>query len=205
MKPSLINAFDLNATWWETCVNVMRFGKDYKITRGSYVGQRRRQLASLTIVIDHPEMRPLAPICETPVTSDEAIERYFSDYLINSDLADNEQYTYGSRIAPHLETIAEILRITPETNQAVIEIARPEDIKLSDPPCLRCIGWNMVESTLQFSSFWRSWDIHGAMPVNLGGLQLLNEMMADWTGIESGPLIAYSNGAHIYEYAWGMM
>lgn len=205
MKPSLIGAWDLNAAWWETCAAVKRFGKDYKITRGSYVGQQRRQLASLTVAILHPGNRPLAPICETPVTDNDAIEKYFAESLISSDIPDNAQYTYGSRISPHLKIIAEMLRTTPGTNQAVVEIARPEDIELPDPPCLRCLGWNIVEDTLQLSSFWRSWDIHGAMPVNLGGLQLLNEMMADWTGLKSGPLVAYSNGAHIYEHAWRMM
>lgn len=205
MIPNLTGGWDLDQAWHDTCRAVMEFGEDYKITRGSYVGQQRRQLASLTVIVEHPESRPLAPICDTPVTSDEAIERYFADYFINSDLADNEQYTYGGRIAPHLETIAEMLRATPGTNQAVIEIARPGDISLTDPPCLRVLGWNVVKGTLQLSSFWRSWDIHGAMPVNLGGLQLLNEMIAEWAGIKIGPLVAYSSGAHIYEHAWGML
>lgn len=198
----LLNTWDLDATWPAACQAVMKLGYNYKVERGSYTGQLRRQLSQLTITVRHPENRPLAPICQQPVTDEAAIERYFADYIINPTVSAQEQYTYPSRIAPHLETVATMLRITSGTNQAVVEIARPEDINLLDPPCLRCLGWNVVAGLLQLSSFWRSWDVHGALPVNLGGLQLLNETMAEWSGLKTGPLVAYSCGAHIYEHSW---
>lgn len=200
-----INAWDLDACWKETCRLIMQAGFDYKIDRGSYVGQIRRQLPQLIVTIFHPENRPLAPVCETPATDNDAIEKYFAESLISSEIPENAQYTYGSRISPYLEAVAKMLKATPGTNQAVIEIARPDDTGLSDPPCLRSLGWNIVQGKLQLSSFWRSWDIHGAMPVNLGGLQLLNEMIAEWAGVEAGPMVAYSSGAHIYEHAWGLL
>lgn len=200
-----LNVWDLDAAWKDTCRAVMESGKDYKIDRGSYVGQIRRQLPYLSLIIDHPENRPLSPVCEQPVTNDRAIEQYFADYLINPSVSKHEQYTYASRIAPHLETVAEMLKDSQGTNQAVIEIARPEDIGLSDPPCLRCLGWNIINERLQLSSFWRSWDVHGALPVNLGGLQLLNEMIAEWIDAKSGRLVAYSSGAHIYEHVWHLL
>jgi len=203
-----INAWTLDEAWRLSCAEVMQYGTEYDIEYGSYVGQKRKQLEHLTLVINAPWTRPLAPICavgETPATDDNAITTYFADYLASPKLAENEQYTYGNRIHEHLEEIARRLRETPGTNQAVISISRPEDILLCDPPCLRELDWKVTGEGLWLSSYWRSWDIHGALPVNLGGLQLLNEMIAEWAGLECGPMVAYSAGAHIYDHAWGLV
>lgn len=192
----------------QTLRTVMQHGTDYLVQRGSCVGQLRRQLPALALLVEHPETRPLAPVCGPgvlAVATDASIHKYFADYLIGSQVADREDYTYGSRIAPYLEVTAEMLRTTPGTNQATIEIARPSDILLDDPPCLRSLTWNVVDDKLQLTNFWRSWDVHGGLPMNLGGLQLLNEMMAEWAGIESGDLVAYSSGAHVYEHVWGLV
>lgn len=200
-----IKAWNLEEAWRLTCKEVMVNGKDYQVERGSYVGQQRRQLLHLMLMVRRPGDRPLAPLVppgENAVTNEEAIQRYFTDYLMCSTLAENEQYTYGNRIDQYLEHVARMLTKTPHTNQAVIEISRPEDILLNDPPCLRVLDWKVIDDTLWLSSYWRSWDVHGALPVNLGGLQLLNEMMAEWVGLWPGPQVAYSSGAHIYEHAW---
>jgi len=103
---------------------------------------------------------------------------------------------------PHLATVIAMLRNTPSTNQATIEIAKPEDILLESPPCLRVLSWKVVGRQLWLTSFWRSWDLYAALSTNLGGLQLLNEMVAEATGIEPGSQIAYSDGGHIYDHFW---
>jgi len=105
---------------------------------------------------------------------------------------------------PRLDTLIEMLRESPGTNQATIEIARPEDILLESPPCLRVLSWKVIESELWLTSFWRSWDLYAALSTNLGGLQLLNEMIAEAAGLETGAQIAYSDGAHIYDHFWGL-
>jgi len=67
------------------------------------------------------------------------------------------------------------------------------------------VSWKVVgDGTLQMSVFFRSWDLYTGFPTNMGGLQLLNEMMAEWAGLQSGHLVAYSDGAHIYDHAWGI-
>jgi thymidylate synthase len=180
-------------------------GDVYTIERGSYVGQQRKQLSRLAVAILRPEIRPLSPVIKgAPVADDESIHRYFEDYLINPDVGPNEVYTYSSRLAPHLEYIATMLRETPNTNQATIEIGRPEDVYLDDPPCLRVVSWKVLPIGLQMSVFFRSWDLHTGFPTNVGGLQLLNEMMAEWVGLDSGYLVLYSDGAHLYDHSWGM-
>ncbi len=178
-------------------------GRIYKIDRGSFEGHQRKQLDTLAFIITHPETKPLGFSYKGQgISTEDDIWTYFMDYLISPMVTLNETYTYGNRIEPYLRPVAKMLRDTPHTNQATIEVARPEDVLLSDPPCLRLLSWKVTPNGLQLTTFWRSWDLYAALPVNLGGIQLLNEMMAEWAALESGPLVCYSDGAHLYDYCW---
>lgn len=206
----------IGEAWLNTCQAVMRRGRRYTVQRGSYAGQQRVQLDRLAFVITNPGERPLAVEWRAPggsgvddekrrpVSSDDDIRRYFEDYIISPPRHENnnEQYTYGQRIAAQLEHVAVMLKETPYTNQASISVAQPSDVLLSDPPCLRELSWKWDGEGLQLSSFWRSWDVYGALALNLGGLQLLNEAIAEWAGLMPGSLVCYSDGAHIYEQSW---
>lgn len=195
----------IGESWLNTCQAAIRTGRRYTIQRGSYVGQRRAQLDQLAFVVTRPGERPLGvEYGGVPISDDKSIRRYFEDYLISPSVSAQEQYTYGQRIAAQLEDIAVMLHKSPETNQASVSVARPSDIKLADPPCLRELSWKSTDNGLQLTSFWRSWDIYGALALNLGGLQLLNEAVAEWAGLTIGPLVCYSDGAHIYEQSWGV-
>jgi len=44
-----------------------------------------------------------------------------------------------------------------------------------------------------------SWDLYAGFPGNLGGLELLKQMMAYGVGVDNGSIIATSKGLHIYE------
>lgn len=196
----------IGEAWLNLCQGCVRDGREFTITRGSYVGQHRKQFDTVAFTITHPETRPLGFEHDgLAISDDKSIEKYFADYLINPDLAPGEQYTYASRMAPHLEAIAEMLRVTPGTNQATLEVARPEDVLLADPPCLRMLSWKVTGLKLQLSSFWRSWDLFSGLPTNLGGLQLLNELMAEWAEVRPGPLFCTSDGAHVYDHNWKMV
>ncbi len=192
--------------WLNVCQQVMLHGREFTIDRGSYARQKRKQLDALAFTISHPETRPLGfehkglPVCD-----DKSIEGYFVDYLISPELMPDEQYTYGSRIEPHLERVAMMLKESPGTNQATIEVARPDDVLLPDPPCLRVLSWKVTDKGLQLSSFWRSWDLFAAFGTNLGGLQMLNEAMAEWAGVKPGPMFCSSDGGHIYDHCWEML
>jgi len=196
----------IGEAWLRNCLLCLEQGRAYTIQRGSYAGQQRKQLDMLAFVIEQPGERPLGiEYRGQPVSSDAAIEAYYRDYLISPHKRKNEQYTYGERIEPYLERLCWMLIDTPHTNQATIEVARPEDIWLDDPPCLRVLSWKVVPcGWLQLSSFWRSWDLCSGFPTNLGGLQLLNEYIAGCTGLEAGPMGCYSDGAHLYDHSWGM-
>jgi len=89
-------------------------------------------------------------------------------------------------------------------NQMVLQVAKPSDMLLQDPPCLRHIDTRIQDGKLHFYPYFRSWDLWGGFPANLGGIQLLKEYCADEIGVEDGEIIASSKGLHIYDYSFDL-
>lgn len=193
--------------WRDSMWCCIRNGIDYKVEQGSYVGQIRRQLPYLMIRVEEPGTRPLAPrmpelLNIPPTTTEEKIFDYFLDYLLLGRTINNEDYTYGQYIAPQLLRCIDHLKSSGgKTNQACIQIGDINSIELESPPCLRVITFKVVYERLYMSTFFRSWDLFAGLPQNLGGLQLLKEYVLAYldSDIDDGPLIAYSDGLHIYE------
>ena len=173
---------------------------------GSYVGQIRKQLPFVTIIIDNPGLRPLSPIMPPNIpgpTNEEKIEKYFTRYLMSEQKDPNEEYTYGEFIWEQIDKIIWLLQESHgNTNQATICIGNPKTIYLSDPPCLRHVSFKVVEGRLNMSVYFRSWDLYAGLPENLGGLQLLKEYVLanieDSFPVVDGKIIAFSDGLHIY-------
>lgn len=197
----------IEQAWRMTLWTCARYGYSYKVEKGSYEGQLRKQLDHLVVVIDEPGIRPLAVSLPENTgipapTSEEKIQSYFFEYLATDTKEDKEDYTYGQYIAPQLPGVIELLNKSGgSTNQACISVGDKDSIKLNDPPCLRVIDFKVVEDKLAMSLFFRSWDIFVGFPENLGGLQLLKEyiLMHLEFPVYDGSIIAYSSGAHIYE------
>jgi len=89
-------------------------------------------------------------------------------------------------------------------NQMVLQVAHPSDLLLQDPPCLRQIDTRIQDGKLHFYPYFRSWDLWGGFPANLGGIQLLKEYVAAEIGVEDGEIIASSKGLHIYDYSFDL-
>lgn len=89
-------------------------------------------------------------------------------------------------------------------NQMVLQVGSPGDMLLKDPPCLRHIDTRIQDGKLHFYVYFRSWDLWGGFPANLGGIQLLKEYVAAEIGVEDGEIIASSKGLHIYDYAFDL-
>ena len=88
-----------------------------------------------------------------------------------------------------------------------MEIASPFDVQLEDPTCLRFIDTRIKQDSdgdwrLHFNVYFRSWDVAAALPLNLGGIQLMKEGMAEKIGVLDGELTANSKGAHLYKHSW---
>ena len=229
LRPVYIEAFDLDDAWFRCLSQLLEKGYVYKIDRGSYAGQRRLEFDFVSVHVKNPAHQIIPVIPEgssipAPTTMD-YIQEYLQ-YLLTSTKTATEDYTYGERLVDpkvKIETnsagkkmikemplecnqIEEVIKIYktegPGTNQAIMEIGMPSDIKLEDPPCLRIIDTRLRYGKLHFILYFRSWDLWGGFPSNLGGLELVKQYMAEEIGVGNGEIIACSKGLHLYEYAW---
>ncbi len=205
MDISLIEARDLSEAWFLCLRKTLTEGYEYRIERGSYAGQRRKELDFAVVHIRNPGTKPLTPEVPQgvpPPTSMEYVESYLP-YLMTAHKGEGEQYTYGQ----YLETqIAEVIKMYKEdgynTNQAFMAVGDDKSIYLSDPPCLRGIDTRIRDDRLHFVVYFRSWDLWAGFPSNLAAIQLVKEYMAGEIGVGDGELIAMSKGLHLYEYSW---
>jgi thymidylate synthase len=227
-----IQAKTVNDLWFRTLYAILETDKNgdfihaYQtgtIQAGSFEGEQSRlQFPYFLGFVEYPLIDPIVVMPEgsniPAPTSAEKAQEYFERYIIGSELAENETYTYGQRINISLFHVLEMLKDSPITNQAIIEIGRPDDIytclgkdgKL-DPPCLRLITFKVIphysngvleraRSKLNMSVWLRSWDLYAGMPENLAGLVKLQEFVSDEIGIPVGHLYAASDGLHLYAY-----
>jgi thymidylate synthase len=207
VKISVIEARDLAEAWFVCLRHALDEGREYQIDRGSYKGQRRKELDLVVIKIEYPGARPLIPDVPQgvpPPSTMEYVESYLP-YLMTSHKKQGEVYTYGQYLE---KQIAEAIRIYKEdgynTNQVYLDVGNEKSIFLPDPPCLRMIDTRILEGRLNFIVYFRSWDLWAGFPSNLAAIQLLKEYMASEIGVEDGELLAMSKGLHLYEYAWDL-
>ena len=205
MEISVIEARDLSEAWFLCLHNIIEKSHEYKIDRGSYAGQRRKELELAVVLINYPGTRPLIPNVPQgvpPPSTMDYVESYLP-YLMTAHRKKGEQYTYGQYLE---KQIAEVIRMYREdghnTNQAFMAVGNEESILLSDPPCLRMIDTRINKGRLNFIVYFRSWDLWAGFPSNLAAIQLLKEYMASEIGVKDGELVAMSKGLHLYEYSW---
>lgn len=231
LQPVYIDAFDLDDAWFQCLSAILDKGHVYTITRGSYEGQKRLEFDFVTIRVKKPSHQIIPIIPEgmsIPAPTDmDYIQGYLS-YLLTGTKTETEDYTYGERLVDArvrfkdivdgkemqreiplgVNQVEEVIRIYKEqghgTNQCVMEIGMPSDIKLVDPPCLRLIDTRIRYGKLHFILYFRSWDLWGGFPSNCGGLQLVKQYMAEEIGVEDGEIIAVSKGMHLYDYVWDL-
>ncbi|MFH1854123.1 MAG: thymidylate synthase [Candidatus Omnitrophota bacterium] len=231
LRPVYIEVFDLDDAWFQCLSKILDHGHVYTITRGSYEGQKRLEFDFVTIRIKNPAHQIIPIIPEgsgiPAPTSMEYIQGYLA-YLLTGQKTETEDYTYGERLVDakirikettgdkemikemplNVNQVEEVIKIYKTqgygTNQAVMEIGMPSDIKLNDPPCLRLIDTRIRYGKLHFFPYFRSWDLWGGFPSNLGGLELVKQYMAEEIGVDNGEIIASSKGLHLYGYSWDL-
>jgi thymidylate synthase len=205
MKKTIVEARDLSEAWFVCLQKTLDEGYEYKIDRGSYAGQKRKELELVVVEVKYPGSRPLVPDVPQgvpPPSTMEYVESYLP-YLMTGHHKEGEQYTYGQYLE---KQIAEVIRMYREdghnTNQAFMAVGDDKSIYLPDPPCLRMIDTRIREEKLHFVVYFRSWDLWAGFPSNLAAIQLLKEYVASEIGVADGELVAMSKGLHLYEYAW---
>jgi thymidylate synthase len=231
LEQVFIDAFDLDDAWFQCLSRILEKGHIYTITKGSYKDQRRLEFDYAVVRVRKPshQIIPLIPEgMSIPAPTDmDYIQGYLS-YLLTGAKTETEDYTYGERLVDpkvrvkhtvdgkemlkeiplNVNQIEEVIKMYKEqgygTNQATMEIGMPSDIALVDPPCLRIIDTRIRYGKLHFILYFRSWDLWGGFPSNLGGLQLVKQYMAEEIGVGDGEIIAASKGLHLYEYSWDL-
>jgi len=218
MNIEFIEATTIGDAWFQCISRVLDKGFKYEIQHGSFIGQTRLEFDHITVHIKHPYEEPydlMLPQIPTHLNIPNPVENGYVEqympYLMTAHIEPFEQYTYGSRMNKfildydqtelnQIEYWIELLRKTPNTNQAVLQIAQPDDCLLEDPPCLRLIDMRIKDDELIFYPYFRSWDLWNGFPANLAGIAVLQKYMADKIGVESGSIVASSKGLHIYGY-----
>jgi thymidylate synthase len=205
MKISLIEARDLSEAWFLCLRRTLTDGREYRIERGSYAGQLRKELDFVLVQISHPGTRPLIPDVPQgvpPPTSMAYVEEYLP-YLMTAHKREGEQYTYGQYLEWQIREVIKMYKGDGyNTNQAFMAVGDAKSISLSDPPCLRGIDTRVRDGKLHFFAYFRSWDLWAGFPSNLAAIQLLKEYMSGEIGVGDGELVAMSKGLHLYEYSW---
>jgi len=138
-----LEAVTLQDAWFQLVWNLMRGNAPksvYEIDKGSYVGQKRLEYEFVTVQINEPGTRPLIPeippqlAIPAPVEGMDYVNDYFTNYLMSTDVAENETYIYGTWLAPGVERVIEQLRGAPGNNQAVISIGgwAPDEVRSTE-------------------------------------------------------------------------
>ena len=205
--PTKIDATTIPDAWFQLISRIVGTGNHTTVQHGSFVGESRLEFYHITTHITHPYSEPWDTMLPeipahmnipNPVAAG-YIEQYLP-YLMTEEKADGEAYTYGSRIWMQVPYTAQLLNSTPNTNQAILQVAQPSDTTLADPPCLRHIDIRVLDGVLHFFPYFRSWDLWAGFPANLAAIAILQKYMADEIGVECGNITATSKGLHIYGY-----
>ena len=207
MNISVIQARDLAEAWFLCLAKTINEGYEYKIDRGSYAGQKRKEMDLAVVQIAYPGTRPLIPDVPQgvpPPSTMEYVESYLP-YLMTSSKKEGEQYTYGQFLEKQIAKVIKMYQTQGfNTNQAYMAVGNEDSIDMPDPPCLRMIDTRVREGKLNFVVYFRSWDLWAGFPSNLAAIQLLKEYMASEIGVKDGEILAMSKGLHLYEYAWDL-
>lgn len=231
-----VEARDIPEAWFLCVDKVLSEGRTWTVQHGSYEGEERCELDYITLRIKYPGTRPLVPEIRlgldiprpATLTLDEqekegtlSLEGYLPYMMTYAEPKENETYTYGKRLFGYgvdsdLERsqVEEVIRKYKTygygTNQCTMSISRPEDIHLSDPPCLRSLDCRIFPdeclndketSSLHFFVYMRSWDCWGGLPLNLAAIRMLQEYMAEEIGVGAGEIVASSKGLHLYGHS----
>ena len=220
----------LGDTWFQLLQAFWIKGRrDLPITEGSYKGSQRIEFDMVSGFIHYPHQRPLSPILPPTVnevpTNDEKIEFYFQEYLMNSKLGKNEEYRYSTWVNGYMfnvftgkfETAIEwVIRHFQEkgygNNHCYINVGYVHSNFVYDAPytneterrtspCLRGLDFKIKDGQLLVGVIYRSWDLYGGWPENMGGFTLLNEYVCQMLGdVEPGPMAFFSMGLHCYTH-----
>ena len=103
LKSVFVEEKTLDGMWFTLLSEVYKHGRKNHIDYGSFAGSNRLEFDYVAGTIEFPTTRPLSPIVPDgvpPVTTDEEIEKYFINYLMDGyNLKGNEHYRYATWVS----------------------------------------------------------------------------------------------------------
>jgi thymidylate synthase len=102
LTPVFIVERTLDSMWFNLLSEVWNKGSKTHIDTGSFAGSNRLEFDFVAGTIKFPATRPLSPIVPDgvpPVTTEEDIEKYFVNYIMDGNLDVNEHYRYSTWIS----------------------------------------------------------------------------------------------------------
>lgn len=206
MKHLKITAFNCPSAWFKALSAIWNDGELFMVGYGSEETETKK--LNLTIEIIHPELRPLL---DDKAPNDQKYLNWYALCYLWYPEPDDAEYTYGNRMRKPVDQIQEIIKRLKEEKmdrQCTVIIRRPEDIvkgKCKDPPCLTMIDYEVIDGKLCSTSYFRSWDCYAGLPVNIAGIQMLNEAIAKEIGVPTGKMIFHSKNCHIYKRVYSLV
>lgn len=228
-----IDAINLNEAYFQLLSQCWEHGVKYAITEGSNKGGFRIEMPFAAGFIHNPHMRPLSPtmpIGVPPTTTDDKIQDYFTNYLMDPTLSPNEEYRYSSwinnksfnryrtniKLFDRWESQLEwcirhfkekghgnnhcYITVGSSTCNFVYDKEYDNEFDRRTSPCLRGIDIKIKDGKIILGVVFRSWDLYAGFPENMGGFALLNQFIANEVGVHEGPLTFVSQGLHCYDY-----
>jgi len=89
----------------------------------------------------------------------------------------------------------------PESNFAY-DIPWQTETERRTSPCLRGLDFRVIDGELMTHVIYRSWDLVGGWPTNMGGFVLLNEYIANAIDAKPGPLAFSCKSLHAYDHTY---
>jgi len=101
-----IKGTNLPDIWHQTLYKAVEVGRDFKIDRGSFAGQHRKEFDHITIHASCPGVGELLPKLNPALKLDDPVAQDYLDkympYLMTGEEQPGEAYTYGQRICKAL-------------------------------------------------------------------------------------------------------
>ncbi|MCX8053192.1 MAG: thymidylate synthase [Armatimonadetes bacterium] len=190
--------------WRELVFRLVRFGHLAHLRKGD-----RQELQNVKVVILDPRPDDPGSLSKYNFAIDELIQ--YQQDMLNPDLPPDQSYTYGSRIREYfgfdaLSRFATRLRENPEDRDCYLALwDSRSDIDAEDAPCLVSLFFRVFDAKLTLTATYRTHNALDAWLKNVYGLIKVQEIVANETGIEMGPLTVISHSISIdparYEFA----
>lgn len=142
----------------------------------------------------------------------ETISYYNKRYKNFSDDGKSLNGAYGKRIFKSFggktqwQRVLELLKVDPDTRQAVISIFHPDDLMIitKDVPCTCTLQFFIRDNKLNLIVYMRSNDLVWGTPYDIFSFTMMQELMANALGIELGCYMHIVGSLHIYAYHYDL-